>query len=123
MGVFAGLLMLGALFCGCPAGETAAAAGTYPETLIGTRWEWDSAFGLRTLAFDSPDHLIFHNDHRDGTPVQHLDDYYTYDRTTGQGNITGEYPAGPFIIINEGRIMHFTNFKNYGHGADFTRLE
>jgi hypothetical protein len=130
---FAGLLIL-QLFCGCPpavedAPETAPAPGAgtepegaYPRTLTGTRWEWRSGFGIRTLDFDTEDHLFFHNDHQDGLPAQQLDDSYTYNSETGRGEITGEYPAGRFQITNNNQTMHFVNFKNYGHGADFTRI-
>jgi hypothetical protein len=108
-----------AAFLGCEP-ETGS-GGNYLESLVGTEWEWDSQFGLRTLEFDSADHLIFHNDHRDGTEVLHLDDNYTYDSSTGTGTIRGEYPAGDFALVKDNKIMYFTNFKGYGHGAEFTR--
>jgi hypothetical protein len=112
------IICMAAAFSGC---EPETGGGNYLESLAGTEWEWDSPYGLRTLEFDSADHLIFHNDHRDGTEVLHLDDYYTYDSSTGTGTITGGYPAGNFALVKDNTIMYFNNFKGYGHGADFTR--
>ena len=112
-----------ALLFGCFLEETPELDGGYPPTLVGTFWQWDSSFGLRTLEFDTETHLFFHNDHRDGNPPFKDNDYYTYDPISGTGNITGEYPAGPFQIQDGGKTMYFLNFKSYGHGADFTRIE
>jgi hypothetical protein len=97
--------------------------GNYPQTLAGTKWEWDSQYGLRTLDFKTESHLIFHNDHHDPAEgILHFDDDYTYDSFTGRGTIWGGYPAGDFIITNNNTIMYFFNYKNYGHSAGFTRI-
>jgi hypothetical protein len=109
-----------AVFWGCgPEPE-----GNYLSTLAGTEWQWDSQFGLRTLEFDTEDHLVFHNDH--GNPDEealHLDDYYTYDSSTGTGTVTGAYPAGDFALVKNNTVMYFNNFRGYGHSADFKRTK
>jgi hypothetical protein len=110
--------MAAAIFSGC---EPETGGGDYLETLVGTEWEWGSQYGRRTLEFDSPDHLFFYNDHGNGAEPARLDDYYTYDSSTGTGTIRGEYPAGDFYLAGGNGVMRFTNFKNYGHGADFLR--
>ncbi|MDR1585976.1 MAG: hypothetical protein LBS57_00820 [Treponema sp.] len=114
------IIAAAAFFSGC---EPETGGGNYPETLAGTKWEWDSEYGLRTLDFDSADHLVFYNDRRDGAEPARFDDYYTYDSSTGTGTVTGAYPAGDFALVNDNRVMYFKNFKAYGHGADFTRIE
>jgi hypothetical protein len=101
---------------------TAVAWAAPPDTLVGTRWKWDGSEWDRTLIFDTASHLYFDNYSNQPNGAVY-DDYYTYDSTLGTGTITGGYPAGDFMLLDENRIMYFTNYKNYGHGAQFRRIE
>jgi hypothetical protein len=100
---------------------TIAARNIPLASLTGTKWVWDGSFGFRTLIFDTESHLFFDNYSNEPNGAVY-DDYYTYDSDTGRGTITGGYPAGDFILMRDNQIMHFFNYKNYGHSAEFTRL-
>lgn len=88
------------------------------DSLNGTVWVWDSAWGRRTLRFD-PSEMIVTYIGQDG------DDYtepYTYNSNTKSGTITYYGEAG-FEISADNQTMHFIEWKSYGHGCDYTRLE
>ena len=91
--------------------------GSYPPTLVGTQWYWDSPWGMRIITFDTEDHAVF-----DNYGTKH-DDPYTYDPALGKGRITGGYPAGDFQLRNGNKIMFFPDYKNYGHSAEFYFME
>jgi hypothetical protein len=99
-----------------PPGSAPEAGGSSADSLKGTVWVWDSPWGRRTLTF-----------HESEMTVRYLgqdgDDYteaYTYDGKTGAVRYYGE--AG-FEISADNRTMHFIEWKNYGHGCDFIRLD
>jgi formylglycine-generating enzyme required for sulfatase activity len=88
-------------------------AGDYLPALVGTRWIWDSPWGMRIIIFDTEDHAVF-DDY--GTEYE---ESYTYDPASGTGRITGGYPAGDFQLRNDNKLMFFPDYKNYGHSAEF----
>ena len=99
-------------------------SGDYPASLVGTQWFWDSPFGsdpvyggMRVISFYEDGYAFFFNY---GNP---FDDYYTYDPGRGTGNIGGGYPAGDFQLRNNNTVMYFPAYKNYGHSAEFYRME
>jgi hypothetical protein len=88
------------------------------DSLKGTVWVWDSTWGRRMFTFH-PSEMTVSYLGQDG------DDYtepYTYDSNTKTGKIEYYGEAG-FEISADNRIMHFFEWKSYGHGCDFTRLE
>jgi hypothetical protein len=98
-----------------------AAWATPPDSLVNTWWKWDGSEWDRTLFFDTSSHLYFDNYHTAVSgAVYH--DAYTYNYSDGTGTITGGYPAGAFMLLDENQIMYFPNYKNYGHGAQFRRI-
>jgi formylglycine-generating enzyme required for sulfatase activity len=101
--------------------RTAENSGDYPPTLVGTRWYWDSPWGMRILHFRTEDEIDFDNYSTAGGQMHY--DRYTYNPSLGKGNITGTYPAGDFKLMNKNKTMHFPTYKNYGHSADFFFME
>jgi formylglycine-generating enzyme required for sulfatase activity len=96
-------------------------SGDYPPTLAGTSWYWDSPWGMRIITFDTETHAIFDNYSNTGGEV--YDDSYTYAPETGTGTIRGGYPAGDFQLKNDNKLMYFSNYKDYGHSAEFYFME
>jgi hypothetical protein len=104
----------------------------YENTLIGTAWGWNNSWnGWMVLEFLSPDKMIltFTGSHYfDNTP-------WEYDYTYSNGPKTGTIPGpryGPVITSEgasglgvfsiNGSAMHFLEWQNFGHGADYTRI-
>jgi hypothetical protein len=94
-------------------------SGDYPPTLVGSRWMWDSPWGLRILTFDTASHADFY----EGWDDSHNDVDYVYNSGTGTGDITGPYAPGSFKLKNNNKTMHFPLYMNFGHSADYTLME
>jgi hypothetical protein len=126
-GMVLSLILISLAFPGCtpqydprdtPAPEPPPEAGGTPfDSLGGTVWVWDSAWGRRTLEF-----------HPSAMTVAYLgqdgDDYtesYTYNSTTKTGTIAYYAEAG-FTISADNQTMRIAEWKNYGHGCEFARL-
>jgi hypothetical protein len=99
-----------------PANPPPGTGSTPSDSLKGTVWIWDSPYGMRTLTF-----------HQSAMTVTYLgqdgDDYtvsYTYDDDTRKGRIEYYGEAG-FEISADYKTMHIIEWKNYGHGCDYTR--
>jgi hypothetical protein len=88
------------------------------DSLKGTVWVWDSPWGRRTLTFHESEMTVTYLG-QDG------DDYtepYTYDSAAGKGAVEYYGEAG-FEISAGRRTMHFIEWKNYGHGCEYIRLD
>jgi hypothetical protein len=85
--------------------------GEFPDSLLNTRWIWDSPWGGRSLFFISADEVVY-TDQAEGVYTEP----YTYDESKKQGKI--RY-YGEFEISGDNKTMHFKEWKNYGHGSDF----
>ncbi|HCC36858.1 MAG TPA: hypothetical protein DEQ14_04190 [Treponema sp.] len=82
--------------------------------LIGTAWRYET-WG-QTLYFESAETVI-HN----GT-----DSYeYFYDKAARAGRIgvLGSFTVTADSVTADYKLINFPDFKGYGHGADFTRID
>ncbi|GHU84136.1 hypothetical protein FACS189473_0560 [Spirochaetia bacterium] len=87
---------------------------TPDHPLIGTKWLWESAWGTRTLFFDTADTVIY-QDQNEGTYTEP----YIYDKDQKQGRID---IYGEFTVTGDYEALAFSNWKNYGHGSEYVRL-
>jgi formylglycine-generating enzyme required for sulfatase activity len=115
-------------------GSTAAESGNRALTsLVGTCWWWPSL----QLFFISNDRVMLYSTGSyypyAGYPFQYTSPApgyaysYTYDSSQKKGRISslGEYSGGDlgdFTITADNQSLDFTNYKSYGHGADFETL-
>jgi hypothetical protein len=102
-----------------------AAPGSPPETggpaadsLKGTVWVWDSPWGRRTLTFHPSEMTVSYL----GQDGDNFTEAYTYDGGRKRGAVDYYGEAG-FEISGDNRTMHFIEWKNYGHGCDYVRLD
>jgi hypothetical protein len=104
-----------------------------PNVLAGTYWWWPSL----QLFFISPDRVMLYSTGAyypyEGSPFRYTyaaPGYaysYTYNPLTKSGRINdiGEYTGGSlgdFIITADNQNLYFSNYKSYGHDADFVTL-
>jgi hypothetical protein len=87
------------------------------DSLKGTVWVWDSAWGKRTLIFDASELKVTYI----GQAGDSYMEKYTYNSNTKTGNIEYYGEAG-FEVSPDNQTMHFIEWKSYGHGCDYTRL-
>ena len=82
--------------------------------LIGTNWYWDGyGWGDVILYFDDADTVI-------GNPGPDQASFpYNYDGITRKGEVTG---LGRFTVTPDYGKMIFSEWRSYGHGANFTRI-
>jgi formylglycine-generating enzyme required for sulfatase activity len=97
-------------------------SGDYPPLLTGTKWGWDSPWGVRLIDFTEDDRLRFTDTYYPGVV---FDCNYTYNAALGTGNITGPSDAasGDFKLKDANRTMYFPQYMNFGHSVDYTRVE
>lgn len=121
-GLFLFLILFFPLFSGCqqqfdprdiqaPTNQGGEPSGAPLDSLLNTRWVWDSPWGGRSLFFLPADEVRY-TDQAEGEYIES----YTYNGNTKKGEI--KY-YGKFEISNDNKTMHFIEWKNYGHGADF----
>jgi hypothetical protein len=119
------LVFFGCLQQGCqqqtdPRGETPEEPPEEPlgeplDSLVNTLWSWNSSWGARRLFFVSGNEVIY-TDQDEGEYTES----YTYDESEKRGRINY---YGEFKISADNKTMRFTEWKNYGHGSDFTFVE
>ncbi|MCL2763115.1 MAG: hypothetical protein FWD36_07935 [Treponema sp.] len=87
-------------------------SGPDPDSpLIGTSWFWDGGWGAVTLYFESAETVLFNEEARHA---------YSYDKSTRIGQADS---LGRFTVTNNYERMVFSpTWRNYPHGADFTRM-
>jgi hypothetical protein len=99
---------------------TGAAPG-WNGSLIGTAWGWQNAFnGWMILEFMTQDKVIltFTNSvYHDDIPFEYG---YTYQEADRNGNIPTQ---GTFNISASRKTLSFVQWRDYPHGADYTRIE
>jgi hypothetical protein len=97
-------------------------SGDYPPALTGTKWKWDSPWGVRALDFTGDDKLVFTDTYYPGAIFNCS---YTYNSALGTGNITGPSDAasGDFKLKDANKTMYFPLYMNFGHSVDYTRVE
>ena len=81
--------------------------------LIGTKWHWGD-WGGTTLYFDTTNTVIGNP----GSPGESSFTYY-YDGTTRRGQVDA---LGRFAVTPDYGKMNFSEWRSYGHGAEFTRI-
>jgi hypothetical protein len=88
---------------------------TQDHPLTGTTWYWDSEWSAnrRTLFFETADRVIY----QDGTQFT---ESYVYDKNEKQGKIDA---YGEFSVTDDYETMLFPNWKNYGHGAEYKKVD
>jgi hypothetical protein len=94
-----------------PANQKEESSGNPLDSLLNTRWVWNSPWGGRSLFFCSDDTVIY-IDQAEGEYTES----YTYNGSTKKGEINY---YGKFEISSDNKTMHFIEWKNYGHGSDF----
>lgn len=89
--------------------------GPDPDSpLIGTYWYWDSGWGESTLYFESAETMIWIA----GTSGETILPYsYGKEIRTGQVDTLGD-----FSVTEDYTELHFPMWRQYPHGADFTRV-
>jgi len=82
--------------------------------LVGTMWHWGD-WGGTTLYFETPDTVI-------GNPGDPGESSFTYsyDKATHNGQVD---TLGRFTVTPDYGKMNFSEWRHYGHGAEFTRIE
>jgi hypothetical protein len=121
-GLFLFVILFFPLFSGCqqqfdprdiqvPANQGGEPAGDPLDSLLNTRWVWDSPWGGRSLFFLSATEVRY-TDQAEGEYTES----YIYDKRTKKGEIDH---YGKFEISGDNKTMHFIEWKNYGHGSDF----
>lgn len=91
--------------------------GLPSDSLKGTVWVWDSPWGRRTLTFHQSDMTVVYL----GQDGDSYTEPYTYNGNTKTGTIQ-YYGEEGFEISSDNQSIHFIEWKQYGHGCDFTRL-
>jgi hypothetical protein len=119
--VYAALLFLASLlFTACPQQTDPRAddpfGGGGDGALVGTLWAWDGAWGYRTLRFESGTEAVYSDGYYD--PPEETRVRYVFDEETGAG-LMDIY--GPFS--RSGTRLEFSDWKKYGHGAEYVWLE
>jgi hypothetical protein len=111
------LLLVSPLFIACPQQTDPRAEdpleGESDATLVGTLWAWDAAWGYRTLEFVKDTEVIYIDGKEPPEVVR-----YSFDGETGTGRMD---IYGPFS--KSGKYLQFSNWNNYGHGAEYILLE
>jgi hypothetical protein len=87
---------------------------TQDHPLTGTKWYWDSEWSenRRILFFNTADKMVY----QDGSEFI---ESYVYDKNMKMGRIDA---YGEFTVIDDYQTISFSNWKNYGHGAEYKRL-
>ncbi|MDR2494163.1 MAG: hypothetical protein LBD24_02960, partial [Spirochaetaceae bacterium] len=101
--------------------EKASAKPAWTGSLIGTSWGWQNGFnGWMVFEFMNETEVIliftestYHSD----TPEVYA---YTYNRQSQSGNIPTQ---GPFALTNGNKVLWFSQWRAYPHGAEYTRIE
>jgi hypothetical protein len=113
------LFVLSVFFAACPqqtdprAGDPFNGEGS--AALVGTVWEWDGAWGYRTLAFETAGQAVYSDGYYDPPETTRVG--YIFNEETGAG-LMDTY--GPFS--KNGDRLEFSDWKKYGHGADYSLL-
>jgi hypothetical protein len=113
------LFVLPLFFTACPgqidprAGDPFDGEGS--ALLEGTLWEWDGAWGYRTLTFETAQEAVYRDGYYD--PPEETRVRYVFNEKTGAG-LMDIY--GPFS--RRGNRLEFSDWKKYGHGAEYVLL-
>jgi hypothetical protein len=89
--------------------------GEGSAALTGTLWEWDGNWGYRTLTFESAKEVVYSDGYYD--PPEKIRVRYIF-KETGEGLLD---IYGPFS--KNGDRLIFTDWKKYGHGAEYILIK
>jgi hypothetical protein len=82
--------------------------------LVGTRWHWGD-WGGATLFFETPETVMSNLGDSEEFALA-----YVYNNTTRSGQVD---TLGRFTVTGDYEKLNFSEWRNFGHGVEFTRIE